>query len=146
MTEPKLWTDEECRPFETGWRPAEILYWYDADTPMVRIDVGFTINGPTQYVRLLTEGTILTPLDKSDDKVDAWELRRSERPLGLIAKARVQELIPDGSEVRVWSFKGKGKTGKYGRWLVVMLYRVEGGWRSIGDVLLQEGHADRPDY
>lgn len=120
----KLWSDAETAPFITGWRPARVVKWYDADTPKLRIDVGYDIDGVRTYVRLLAEGAVLTPDDKSDDVVDAWELRGAERALGQAAKARASELIPVGSAVRVWSFKGSGTKGKYGRWLVVILYPV----------------------
>ena len=142
----KLWLDSECLPFATPWREATVEYWYDADTPKLRINVGFDVNGPTTYVRLLAEGAVTTPDDKSDDSVDAWELRGSEREMGKLAKARAVALIPNGSTIRIWSFKGKGKKGKYGRWLCVILYRVRDGWASLGDTLLKEGHADRPNY
>ena len=145
------WTDAESTPFLTGWRPVEVLWWYDADTSMLRIDVGFGVDGPKGYVRLLTEGAVLTPNDKTDDGVDAWELRGAERTLGLTAKARVEELIPAGSKIRVWSFKGSGDTGKYGRWLCVILFQHdvltdEGEWLSLGDLLMREGHAERAQY
>lgn len=145
----KLWTDEECTPFLTGFRPAEILSWYDADTPKVEITLGFGVKtqpGEKGYIRLLAEGAILTPEDRSDDGVDAWEMRGSERELGKAAKARVLELIPVGSQVRLWSFKGSGKTGKYGRWLCVILYQVAEGWRSLAETLLEEGHAELEHY
>jgi len=154
----KLWTDEECAPFLTGWRQAEVLYWYDADTPALLIDLGFGSKiqpGGKGYVRLLREGAVLTPDDKSDDGVDAWELRGSERPLGLEAKKRALQLIPEGSTVRIWSFKGRGDTGKYGRWLCVILYQIDHDtpddphgvrWVSLGDTLIEEGHGEAETY
>lgn len=142
----KLWTDAETAPFATGWRPAEVVYVYDADTPKLRIDVGFGLDGVKSYVRLLTEGAVLTPGDRTDDNLDAWELRGDERPLGLTAKARVLELLPVGERVRIWSFSGRGDRGKYGRWLAVILYSTAEGWRSLGDTLLEEGHAVRKAY
>lgn len=138
----KIWTEEETKPFLTGWRPAEILYWYDADTPKIRIDLGFGVDGYKGYVRLISENALITPDDKSDDIVDAWELRGVERPWGQEAKARVLELIPQYSTVRVWSYKGDGKRGKYGRYLTILLYeKSKDEWISIGDQLIVEGHA-----
>jgi len=203
----KLWTDEETQPFLTPWRQATVLRWYDADTPTLRIDLGFDIDGIKTPVRLLAEGAVTTPDDKTDDSVDAWEMRGREREQGKLAKARVLELIPVGSTIRIWSKKGRGNKGKYGRWLCVILFPVRKkmvppadlklslkeakakdncrvcdepssapfalnfgdeysherclvvsyvperhdekqrcGWRSLGDVLLEEGHADRPGY
>jgi endonuclease YncB( thermonuclease family) len=143
----KIWKDEECAPFVTGFRPAEIIKWYDADTPTLRINVGFDINGIVCPVRLLSEKAVTTP-DKSDDVFDAWEMRGSERELGKAAKARALDLAPVGSEVRIWSFKGSGSKGKYGRWLVVILAKAppevseDGDWISIADILLEEGHGE----
>jgi len=142
----KTWTDEETTPFLTPWREAVIDRWYDADTPTMTMSLGFNIQ-LREAVRLLAEGAVTTPDDRSDDAVDAWELRGKERELGKLARARVLEVIPVGATVRFWSFKGRGKTGKYGRWLCVILFQdPDGEWYSLGDLLLQEGHADRPGY
>ena len=65
--------------------------------------------------------------------------------MGKLATERVNELCGFGSTVRVYSQKG-GSRGKYGRWISVLLYRDGQEWRSLGDTLLTEGHADTPDY
>jgi len=143
----KLWTTEETQPFATPWRQAVVLRVTDGDTIKLRADLGFDSERKVT-TRLLTEGAVLTPNDKTDDGVDAWETRGKERVLGKLAKARVEQLLPFASVVRIWSFKGKGVQGKYGRWLAVILYRcpAENGWRCLGETLLAEGHATRETY
>jgi endonuclease YncB( thermonuclease family) len=147
----KLWTDEETNPFATPWREAEILPdrgklegVVDGDSFRMLIDIGFDVHVEA-YTRLLAEGVITTPDDKTDDSVDAWETRGAEKPLGDLAEARAEELLPLGQKIRVWSFMS-GDKGKYGRWLVVCLVRVDGGWKSLGDILVEEGHAEYVTY
>jgi len=147
----KLWTDEETTPFATPWREAEILPdrgrekgIIDGDSFRILIDIGFEVK-IRAYTRLLAEGTITTPDDKTDDSVDAWETRGAEKVLGDLATARAKDLLPLGRTVRVWSFKS-GDKGKYGRWLVVLLYQTVNGWRSLGDTLVEEGHAEYAIY
>lgn len=148
----KLWTDEETTPFATPWREAQILPddgrkegVVDGDSFRMLIDLGFDVKIEA-YTRLLGEGVLTTPDDKTDDGVDAWETRGSEKVLGDLAEARAEELLPVGRTLRVWSFKGKGDKGKYGRWLVVVLYPTIGGWKSLGDTLVEEGHAEYEVY
>ena len=147
----KLWTDAETAPFLTPWREAVILPddgnkegVIDGDSFRMRVDVGFEVEVKA-YVRLLGEGALTTPDDDSDDAVDAWETRGKERELGLLAERRAEELLGVGEPLRVWSFDG-GSKGKYGRWLMVVLYPVEGGWKSLGDTLVEEGHAEWESY
>jgi len=147
----KLWTDEETTPFDTPWREAEVVPdvgklegVIDGDSFRLRIDIGFEID-VRAYCRLLAEGAVLTPDDKSDDCVDAWETRGKEKEMGALAEQRAEELLGVGQKLRVWSFKS-GDKGKYGRWLIVCLYKVEGGWKSLGDTLIDEGHAEFENY
>ena len=146
----KLWTPEETIPFRTPWRSAEVMPddglkegVVDGDSLRLRIDVGFSVD-VRAYCRLLGEGVITTPLDKSDDGVDAWETRGAEKSLGDLAEARVEELVV-GQKLRVWSFDS-GKKGKYGRWLVICLFPWQDHYLSLGDVLVAEGHAVYKTY
>lgn len=148
----KLWTPEETEPFVTPWRQALVLPddgrkegIIDGDSFRLRIDVGFDVD-VRAYTRLLGEGVLTTPDDKTDDSVDAWETRGAEKAKGDLAEARAEELMPPFSLVRVWSFKGKGNKGKYGRWLVVVLVRDGRVWKSVGDILVAEGHAVYKTY
>jgi endonuclease YncB( thermonuclease family) len=148
----KLWTDAETLPFMTPWREAEVLPdkgrlegIIDGDSYRLRINLGFN-HEHRAYCRLLAEGIITTPDDPTDDSVDAWETKGAEKYLGDLAEARAEELMPVGQPLRVWSFKGRGDTGKYGRWLVIVLIPVDGGWKSVGDILVEEGHAVYKQY
>lgn len=140
----KLWTDAETEPFMTPWREAEVREIVDGDSIRIRADLGFDTE-KRLYTRLLAEGILTTPDVKTDDAINAWETRGVQRVEGLIAKARLAGLLPIGSKVRIWSFKS-GRTEKYGRWLIVCLYKVDGGWRSVGDLLVDEGHAVYATY
>lgn len=127
-------------PFESGWLPAVVDRIVDADTFDLTIDVGFDIHINAR-IRLLTDKVVITPGDSSDDGVDAWEVRGSERELGLKATDRVRELMPEGSSVMVFSKKG-GSKGSLSRWLCAVLYKSGDYWLSIGDQLIEEGHAE----
>lgn len=143
----KLWTPEETVPFITAWREAEVVKVVDADTLDLSIDLGFEVRIVTR-IRLISEAVITTPQNRLDDGVDAWETRGVERERGLAAKARVLMLCPQGSTVRMFSRRG-GSRGKYGRWLAAILYATRNpktgavDWRSLGDTLVAEGHAER---
>jgi endonuclease YncB( thermonuclease family) len=142
----KLWTADETLPFVTSWRQATVIRVIDGDTLDLAIHLGFDVLAVAR-IRLLREKVITTPQSILDDGVDAWETRGAEREAGLAAKARVQALCPRGSAVRVYSRKG-GSRGKWGRWLAAVLYserHAQTGviiWRSLGDTLIQEGHAE----
>jgi endonuclease YncB( thermonuclease family) len=137
----KVWANTECEPFNTPWRTATMLRVVDADTFDMRINVGFGVNGPEVRVRLLREGAFTTPQDPKDDGVDAWEVKGSEKFQGLLAKERVEHLIQPGDEVRIFSQRG-GKVDGMRRWLSVVLVNMAvGEWRSLGDLLMEEGHA-----
>lgn len=136
------WTTQETQPFKTPWRSAVVLNVVDGDTLDLRVDLGFDVQIVTR-IRLMAEGTLPEGGDLAS--VDAWEVRGAEREVGKLAKARVEKLCPFGSTVRVFSAKG-GSRGKYGRWLAVLLYRDGDTWRSLGDTLLAEGHAEDPGY
>lgn len=147
----KLWTDEETTPFKTPWREAEVVPddgrlegVIDGDSFRLRIDVGFEVD-VRAYCRLLGEGVITTPDDKTDDGVDAWETRGAEKELGALAEQRAEELLGVGQKIRIWSFDS-GEKGKYGRWLCVVLVPIDGGWKSLGDILVEEGHATYEIY
>lgn len=99
---------------------------YDGDSITCDLDLGLNVCLKNQKIRLLG--------------IDTPEIRGEEREMGLISKARTQELIL-GKEVVVQTHK----TGKYGRWLGVvwLFYEIEGEskWVNINETLLAEGHA-----
>jgi len=117
----------DTTPFTTEWREAKVVKIVDGDTFDLLIDLGFDVRTCTR-VRL--------------SGVDTWEVTGEERPEGLKAKARVLELMPEGSTVRIRSYRG-GSRGKYGRWLADVVYPlISGEWAPLGETLIKEGHAE----
>ena len=110
--------------FET----AEVVRVVDADTADldVAINAGFYVS-VRHRIRIRVHG------------IDAWETRGSERVEGKIAKARVLELMPEGSVVALRVFK----KGKYGRWVADVI--LDDG-RDLSTLLVEEGHAEYKDY
>jgi len=92
----------------------------DGDTFDLDVDLGFGVM-MRQRVRLA--------------RVDTWEVRGEERPLGLKAKERVEELMPPGTKVTMRTLKDKGKYGRYLAEIILASYE------NLGDLLLNEGHA-----
>jgi micrococcal nuclease len=84
--------------------PATIDRVVDGDTIDVNIDLGFSIILKKQRVRLLG---IDAPESRTRDLV--------EKEKGLAAKAKVQEMCPEGSNIVIKTYLDK--KGKYGRLL-----------------------------
>ena len=101
----------------------------DGDTIDVRVDLGFKISFE-QRLRLA--------------RIDTWEVRGSEREQGLIAKARVEELTPVGSQVVIRT--EKDKTGKYGRYIAEVYYLDGEEYGNLTDLLITEGHGEYKEY
>lgn len=80
---------------------AKIVEWKDADTPVVTIDLGFTVT-KTEIVRVRW---LNTP-----------EITGKEKPLGIAALNFARELAPVGSLVMLKSHK-PGGGDKFGRYL-----------------------------
>jgi len=94
---------------------------YDGDSVTLDIDLGFNMWMRNQKIRLIG---INTP-----------EIRGDERAAGLVAAARLRNLISD-REVTLESYRDK--SGKYGRWLgTIYLDGV-----SMNQLLLDEGLAE----
>ena len=92
----------------------------DGDTVDVDIDLGFGIWGHNERVRL--------------HGIDAPETRtidRTEKAAGLLAKARVETLLPVGEKRRVTTYLD---TGKYGR----TLGRFSSEGSDVGEILVAE--------
>lgn len=97
----------------------------DGDTIVCDIDLGLEIWARDQHLRLYG---IDTPEVRTRDPV--------EKAAGLLAKARVEAILPPGRVVTIRTHKDK--SGKYGRWLVTVdlpEYRC-----SLSDLLFAEGH------
>jgi micrococcal nuclease len=121
----------ELQPFVTAYRRASLRRVIDADTLDVLVDLGFDVHVHAR-LRVLRRG--LAPFD-------AWETRGEERDLGLLAKARAEEILAS-QELRILSAKG-GSKGKYGRWLAEVWVCIDPDndlWASLADVLQEEGH------
>ena len=98
----------------------------DGDTIDVDIDVGFNT---TLRKRLRFLG------------IDTWEVRGEEKEKGLVAKARLQEIL-DQAEV-IYVQTKMDATGKYGRVLAwVWTDCTESGdhLTNVNELLLEEGH------
>lgn len=93
---------------------AILVRWIDGDTADLKIDLGFDV-WINARVRLVgPEGGYF----------NAPEIKGPERPDGLLALDRVREVVPEGSEFVVRTFKGASR-GKYGRWLAYIPGAVE---------------------
>jgi micrococcal nuclease len=113
------------------WYKAKVVSVYDADTIRVNVDLGLGItncggNGKGVSVRLYG--------------IDAPEVRGDEREQGIIARDRLRELILD-KEVIIQTIKDK--TGKYGRYLV-MVYTME--YLCVNEWLIEENLAEKRYY
>jgi micrococcal nuclease len=94
----------------------------DGDTVDIKIDLGFNIDC---FERFRLYG------------INCWETRGSERPRGLLAKERVEELLPIGTNIITKTFKDT--KGKYGRYLGEL--HLLDTKQSINQLLINEGHA-----
>lgn len=101
---------------------AHVLRVYDGDTITVRIDLGFSVF-TEQRLRLA--------------RVNAWEVRGTERPAGLIARDWLRDQIL-GKTVEVTT----EKTGKYGRWIA----EVTHGGGNLSDQIVATQNGKYQDY
>ena len=72
-------------------------------------------------------------------KIDTWEVRGEEREQGLVAKARLIELLDESDAVYVQTVMDA--RGKYGRVLAWLWTEKDSVMTNINDQLLVEGHA-----
>jgi len=98
---------------------AEIIRCVDGDTVDVWVDVGFDMR-IKQRLRLYG---IDTPETRTRDPV--------EKKVGLMAKARVQELLEVGKSYTIWTVE-KGKFGRY----LARIYLEEDN--CVNDMLIAE--------
>lgn len=105
---------------------AKIVKVVDGDTVDLIVDLGFNVSVKERF-RLYG---INTPETRTRDK--------EEKEKGLLAKARLQELIDNcDGDLRIET--KKDKKGKFGRYLAVLHDGIN--FININDVLLLEGHA-----
>ncbi len=102
---------------------------YDADTITVDVDLGMhvTLHGIT--LRLA--------------RIDAPEVRGTERPEGLAARDFLRPLVV-GEALLVQTFKDK--VGKYGRYIAEVWIERGDGLLNVSDTLVAHGHAVYRDY
>lgn len=102
---------------------AKVTRVIDGDTVDVRLDVGFKTH---LFKRIRFLG------------IDTWELRGEEYDSGVLAKARLEELIEQADEIYVQTIMDG--EGKYGRVLGWLWLENTGGVISANQILLEEGH------
>ena len=103
------------------WYKAEIIRCVDGDTVDVWVDTGFDMRIKQ---RLRLHG-IDTPETRTRDPV--------EKKAGLMAKARVQELLEAGKCYTIWTIE-KGKFGRY----LARIYLDDKRRRCVNDMLIKE--------
>lgn len=103
---------------------AEIIRCVDGDTVDAWIDVGFDMRIKQ---RLRLHG-IDTPETRTKDPI--------EKKVGLMAKARVRELLEVGKTYPIWTVE-KGKFGRY----LARIYLDEARNQCVNDMLIEENLA-----
>ena len=101
----------------------EVIKIVDADTIDVSLDVGFE---SYVYKRLRFLG------------IDTYEIRGDEREQGLIAKARLTEIIESAD--RLYAQTIMDGEGKYGRVLAWLWIKKGDELTNVNIQLLEEGH------
>ena len=102
---------------------ATVVKIVDGDTIDVDLDVGFNTT-MRKRLRFLN--------------IDTWEVRGEEREKGLIAKARLAEMIEQSDDVYVQTVMDK--KGKYGRVLAYFWTETDGVFVNVNEQLIVEGH------
>ena len=102
---------------------ATVVKIVDGDTIDVDLDVGFYT---TMRKRLRFLG------------IDTWEVRGAEKEQGLVAKARLTEIIQSSDNIYVQTIMDA--KGKYGRVLAYLWTETDGVLVNVNEQLLAEGH------
>jgi micrococcal nuclease len=109
---------------------ARVRSVYDGDTCTLDIDLGLGIWVQGEKVRLY--------------RIDAPEVRGSEREAGLQSRDFLRETI-DGRDVLIETIKDT--KGKYGRYLAeIWLEQPDGSYANVNDRMVSAGHAEYRDY
>ena len=108
---------------------AKVIKVYDGDTITVNIDLGFKVQVQSEKIRLMG---INTP-----------EVRGEERPLGLISRDRLRDLIMD-KDIIIKTYRDK--KGKYGRYLGDIYIEIDDELICVNDWLVTEGLAEYKEY
>jgi micrococcal nuclease len=107
---------------------AKVVSLYDGDTYRCDINLGFGVVLQKQKIRAFA--------------VNTPERRGETKEQGLAVRDFVQENILN-KDVKLYSIKDK--TGKYGRWLGIILYKKEGSdeYTNLNQELLETNRAVR---
>jgi len=112
-----------------------IIKVVDGDTVDLDIDLGFDIILRNQRIRV---NGIDTPESRTSDKI--------EKKFGLASKAKVLELLPEGSQQILRTFKdrdGGDTREKFGRILGDFLVQYQGEDKLLTDIMIDECYAVR---
>jgi micrococcal nuclease len=104
---------------------ARLVSVYDGDTIRVDLSLGFNIWQLNKPIRLYG--------------IDTPELRGAERPQGLMVRDIVEQRLRQADRLIIETHKDT--TGKYGRLLGTVHYRVGDQWRNLNQELLEGGLA-----
>ena len=102
---------------------ATVVKIVDGDTIDVDLDVGFNT---TMRKRLRFLG------------IDTYEVRGVEKEQGLVAKARLTEMLNQADQIYVQTVMDA--KGKYGRVLAYVWTETDGALMNVNEQLLVEGH------
>ena len=102
---------------------------YDGDTITVSLDLGFGVWIKGEKVRLAS--------------INAPEVRGASRPLGIISRDYLRELILN-KEVTITTYKDK--KGKYGRYIGNIFLKKGDTEILVNDLMVKEGHAIYQEY
>ena len=109
---------------------AHVVSVYDGDTCTVDIDLGLNIWTRGEKIRL--------------NRINAPELRKKERPKGLISRDYLRKRILDQSIILETI---KDKKGKYGRYIgEIWVQDKKGKYTNISDELVKAGMAEYKSY
>ncbi len=103
---------------------AKVVSVYDGDTCRVDLDLGFGVWIRREKIRLA--------------RINAPELRGSERPRGLEARDYLRKLVLNKNIILQTL---KDRKGKYGRYLGELWLEQDGRWINVNDLLVKEGLA-----
>ncbi len=108
---------------------AKVVSAYDGDTIRIDIDLGMKTWIKNEPIRL--------------SRINAPEVRGSERIAGLKSRDFLRSLILD-KEIIIQTIKDK--KGKYGRYLGEIWFEKGTEWINVNDLLVSEGYARYQEY
>jgi len=104
---------------------AKVVSVYDGDTCRVDIDLGLGVWKKSETLRL--------------NRINAPELRGTDREKGLVSRDYLRSLISD-RDVLLQTIRDK--KGKYGRYLAELwVLDASAKWVNVNDLMIQTGHA-----